>query len=71
MVAVGVGVRKPLPGVERVETPGTRAAGVLPKWQFSHVVEVGKCEVAPDAADGGITIIFVIPKKVLLVMLGP
>jgi hypothetical protein len=61
MDAVGVGVRKPLPGVERVDTPGTSAAGVLPKWQFSQVVEVGKCDVAPDAAEGGITMILVIP----------
>jgi hypothetical protein len=61
MDAVGAGVRKPLPGVERVDTPGTRTAGVLPKWQFSHVVEVGRCDVTPDATDGGITMIFVIP----------
>jgi hypothetical protein len=39
---VGVGVKKPLPGVDRVDTPGTKAAGVLPRWQLSQVVEVGR-----------------------------
>ncbi|MEI8158204.1 MAG: hypothetical protein WCH60_15170 [Burkholderiales bacterium] len=43
MDAVGAGDLNPLftPAV-LVETPGTRVAGVLPKWQFSHVVEVGR-----------------------------
>ena len=64
MDAVGAGVMNPLPGVERVATAGTKAAGVLPKWQFSHVVEVGRCEPVPDAANGGITIL-VMPKYLL------
>jgi hypothetical protein len=62
MDAVGAGVINPLftPAV-LVDTAGTRAAGVLPKWQFSHVVEVGKCEPTPAGDVGGITML-VTPK---------
>jgi hypothetical protein len=42
MVAVGAGVLKLLPGALLVATAGTSVVGVLPKWQLSHLVEVGK-----------------------------
>ena len=55
MAAVGAGSLKPVPGALRVATPGTRAEGVLPAWQLSQVVEVGRCELAPGVVLGGIT----------------
>ena len=70
-VAVGVGARKPLPGAALVATPGTNTEGVLPRWQFSQVLVVGKCELTPGVVDGGITTILVTPKKVLPVMFWP
>ena len=71
MDAVGAGVMNPLPGVERGEFAGTKAAGVLPKWQFSHVVEVGKCEPTAAGDVGGITMMLVTPLKLPLVTRGP
>jgi hypothetical protein len=54
-----------------VATAGTSAVGVLPKWQVSHFVELGTCELAPGAPVGGITTILLTPKKLEPVMLGP
>ena len=42
MDAAGAGDMNPLPGVDLVDTAGTKAAGVLPRWQLSQTVEVGK-----------------------------
>lgn len=71
MVAVGVGARKPLPGAVLVATPGTSTEGVLPRWQLSQVLVVGRCEPTPGVVDGGITTILVTPKKVLPVTFCP
>jgi len=71
IAAVGAGLRKALPGALLVATAGTNALGVLPRWQFSHLVELGRCEPAPLAPRGGMTTILVTPKKVAPVMPGP
>ena len=68
---MGAGVRKALPGAVLVATPGTSPLGVEPRWQFSHLVELGTCEPAPGPPSGGITTILLTPKKLLPVMLGP
>ena len=61
IAAVGTGVRKPEPGALLVATPGTSAAGVAPRWQLSHLVEVGRCEPTPLGELGGITTILLMP----------
>ena len=61
MEPLGAGSKKALPGTERLATPGTKAAGVLPRWQFSQVLDVGRCEPAPKAVEGGITMILLMP----------
>ena len=61
MDAVGAGVRKPLPGALLVATPGTRVVGVEPRWQLSHFVELGRCELAPAGEVGGMTMILLMP----------
>jgi hypothetical protein len=61
MDAVGAGVLKPLPGAVLVATPGTNAAGVLPRWQDSHLVEVGRCELTPTGDVAGMTTMLVMP----------
>ena len=71
IAAVGAGLRKALPGALLVATPDTNALGVLPRWQLSHLVELGRCEPAPLAPRGGMTTILVTPKKVEPVMPGP
>ena len=62
---MGAGDKKPLftPAV-LVVTAGTSPDGILPKWQFWQVVEVGRCELAVAGDVGGITIL-VTPKKLL------
>jgi hypothetical protein len=59
--AVGAGSKKPLPGAVLVATAGTKLAGVLPRWQLSHWVELGRCELAPTGEVGGITTILLMP----------
>ena len=44
-----------------LELADTSVAGVLPAWQFSQVLEVGRCEVAPTGELGGITMMLLIP----------
>jgi hypothetical protein len=44
---------------------------MLPRWQFSHVVEVGRCEVDPALADGGMTTMVLMPWKLVPVMPWP
>jgi hypothetical protein len=61
MDAVGAGFKKPLPGAVCVATPGISPDGVVPAWQLSQVVEVGKCEPLPGALLGGMTTIWPIP----------
>ena len=58
---VGAGVRKPVPGAVLVATPGTRLVGVEPRWQDSHLLEVGRCEFAPAGVVGGMTTILLMP----------
>ena len=71
IAAVGAGVRKPLPGAVLSATAGTSVLGVEPRWQLSHLVELGTWEPDPGAPSGGITTILLTPKKLLPVMLGP
>ena len=62
MAAVGTGVAKRWAGA--AATAGSKVDGVLPKWQVSQVVDVGKCWV--DAAGpvvGGITTMESVPWK--------
>ena len=61
MDAVGTGLRKPLPGAFRVAIPGTNVVGVEPRWQLSHLVELGRCELAPGGEVGGMTMILLMP----------
>ena len=58
---VGAGLRKPLPGALLVATPGTSVVGVVPRWQLSHLVELGRCELAPAGEVGGMTMILLMP----------
>ena len=59
--AVGAGFRKPLPGALALATPAIKPDGVLPAWQLSQVVEVGRCELLPGELLGGITTIWLMP----------
>jgi len=68
---VGTGVAKSEPGTDLVATAGTLALGVEPRWQASQVVDDGMCELAPTGVVLGMTMIFVTPMKLVLVMLGP
>ena len=68
---VGAGVANAVPGAVRVADAATSPAGVDPRWQVSHVVDDGMCELAPTGEVGGITTIWLIPTKLLPVMLGP
>lgn len=61
MDAVGAGVAKPVPGTEVDALAATRPEGLLPAWQFSHVVLVGRCDVAAAGDVGGITVRRVMP----------
>ena len=62
IAAVGAGLRKAVPGpVALLATPGTSAAGVLPRWQLSHLVALGRCDVAPGPLVLGITTILLMP----------
>ena len=58
---VGAGVLKPLPGAVLVATAGTSPPGVLPRWQLSHLLELGTCEFAPTGELAGITTILLMP----------
>ena len=71
MAAVGAGNWKPELPTLRVAFAGTRLDGVLPAWQVSQVVPVGKCDVATAGDVLGITITLLMPKKLLPVILGP
>jgi hypothetical protein len=61
IAAVGTGLRKPVPGAAFVADAETIALGIDPKWQFSHLVELGRWELAPGAPSGGITTILLTP----------
>jgi hypothetical protein len=58
---VGAGVAKLLPGTLFVALPGTRPAGIEPRWQLSQAVADGMCAFGPAGAVAGITMIFAIP----------
>ena len=69
IAAVGGGVMKPLPGT--LLAPRINVVGRLPRWQLSHLVELGMCEVAPGALDDGMTTRLEIPKNALALTFGP
>ena len=53
---VGAGNMKPVPlPALRLAVWGIRPEGVLPKWQLSHLDEVGICESGPGPLAVGIT----------------
>ena len=63
MAPVGTGVLNAVLGGTVVEFAATRAAGVLCKWQLSHLelIADGMCEVAPVGLVAGSTTMLVIP----------
>jgi hypothetical protein len=61
MEAVGAGNWKPELPMLRVELAAIRLEGVLPAWQVSQVVPVGKCEVDAAGVVAGITIKLLMP----------
>ena len=72
MAAVGAGDMKPVPGsVVFVALPAITPTGTFAKWQFSHRSDVGTCEAGPGPFAAGMTTMLVMPKKLLLVTLGP
>jgi hypothetical protein len=68
---VGAGVAKALPGTPTLATAGMSPAGVVPRWQVSHVVEDGMCELEPTGLVAGITTILETPAKLVPVIVGP
>ena len=63
---------KPVPGpTDFAALPGIRPTGVLAWWQVSQLVVVGRCALGPGPLAEGITTILLMPKKLLLVTLGP
>jgi hypothetical protein len=68
---VGAGVAKALPGALLVADAGMSPDGVVPRWQFSQVVDVGMCEFAPAGEVGGMTTILLTPAKLEPVIDGP
>lgn len=58
---VGAGSLKPLLGTLRGVVTDIGLEGVLPAWQFSQVVLVGKCDVAAAVLEGGITTMLLTP----------
>ena len=70
---VGAGVAKRLPGTLLVAEAGTRPGTLasVPRWQLSHVVEEGMCELEPIGLVAGMTMILATPAKLVPVTLGP
>jgi hypothetical protein len=68
---VGAGVANFVPGAVFVAAAGTGLVGVVARWQVSHVVEDGMCELAPAGDVAGITTILVTPTKLEPVTPGP
>ena len=68
---VGIGVRKAVPGAVFVAAAGTMAVGVVPRWQVSHVVDDGMCDVTPTGVVCGMTTMAVTPVKLAPVIVGP
>jgi hypothetical protein len=60
-----------LPGTFAVALAFTGPDGTVPRWQVSHVVDDGMCEVAPTGDVGGMTMIRVTPTKLVPVIVGP
>jgi hypothetical protein len=72
IAAVGAGSMKPVPGpVVLVALLAIIPAGTLAIWQFSQLVDVGKCAFGPGPLAKGITTMLLMPKKLLLVTFGP
>ena len=68
---VGAGVAKALPGTARVAVAAIRPGGVLARWQVSHAVDDGMCELGPTGEVGGITMILETPTKLEPVIVDP
>jgi len=68
---VGAGVANALPGTAAVAAAGINPAGSVPKWQVSHVVDDGMCELAPTGEVAGITTMRPTPAKLDPVIDGP
>jgi hypothetical protein len=68
---VGAGVANLVPGAVFVALADTGPGGVAARWQVSHVVDDGMCELGPAGVVGGITTICEMPTKVEPVMAGP
>ena len=61
MAELGAGAKNPLPGAACTALPGTKAVGMLARWQLSQVVEVGRWDWAPCVVEGGITTMLRMP----------
>ena len=61
MEDVGAGSLKPLLGTLRGVLTDTGLEGMLPAWQFSQVVLVGRCDVGAAGLLGGITTMLLTP----------
>ena len=69
---VGAGVANFVPGaVVVVALAAILAAGTVPRWQVSQLVDDGMCELTPTGEVGGITTMRVMPANELDVMVGP
>lgn len=68
---VGAGVANAVPGAVLVAEAAIGPDGVVARWQVSHVVLDGMCDVAPMGLVGGSTTILLTPAKLPPVMLGP
>ena len=61
IAAVGTGVPKALVAALLLATAGSSVEGVLPRWQISHWVEVGRCDVETAGLVTGITTMDAVP----------
>ena len=68
---VGAGLANAVPGAVFVALAATSPVGVVPRWQVSHVVLDGMCELAPAGLVCGNTTILLMPAKLVPLMLGP
>jgi len=64
---VGAGVANSDPGTARVALAGTSpdTLASVPKWQLSHVVLEGMCELGPTGEVGGMRTMLVMPAKLV------
>ena len=60
---VGVGEANALPGTAAVAVAAISPAGAVARWQVSHVVDDGMCELDPTGVVAGITMMRPTPAK--------